>query len=81
MARILYFATLVNQLGRSSEDVDLPLSVTDARTLLAWLRGRGEDWSRLLQDDRVRVTVNKQFATPETKVSNKDEIALVPARL
>lgn len=42
MAKILYFSILVDKFGRSSEEVSLPGSVTDVRTLLAWLRMRGD---------------------------------------
>lgn len=43
MAKILYFAGLVEKLGRASEETELPPAVTDVRTLLAWLRLRGEN--------------------------------------
>lgn len=35
MARILYFAYLVDKLGRSQEDLALPAGVQDVRGLLA----------------------------------------------
>ncbi len=41
MAKILYFADLVDRLGRASEEVVLPAEVTTVESLLAWLRGRG----------------------------------------
>jgi molybdopterin synthase sulfur carrier subunit len=81
MAKILYFSILVDKLGRSSEEVGLPGSVTDVRTLLAWLRTRGGNWEKALQEDAVKVTVNRQFAEVDTAVNDKMEIAIVPARL
>lgn len=80
MARLLYFAGLVDQLGRASEDVSLPAEVSSVRALLAWLRGRGGVWQTALADEAVRVTVNKQFASPDHPVRDRDEIALVPTR-
>lgn len=80
MAKLLYFASLVDKLGSTSEEVALPASVTDIRTLLAWLRARGENWERALTENAVQVTVNRQFAVPETKIDNTCEIALVSAR-
>lgn len=80
MAKILYFAALVDALGTSSEEVTLPPSVTDVRGLLAWLRTRGENWDRALMENTVQVTVNRQFAAPETKIENTVEIAIVSAR-
>ena len=77
MARILYFAGLVEQLGRASEDVDLPESATDVAALLGWLRKRGGKWDKLLADDRVKVTVDRQFAEPGTAVANTSEVAII----
>jgi molybdopterin synthase sulfur carrier subunit len=80
VAKILYFATLVDKLGRAAEDVAIPIEVNDVRALLAWLRMRGGNWEQALSDNAVRVTVNKQFVTLETKIDNACEIALVSAR-
>ncbi len=81
MAKILYFSILVDKFGCSSEEVSLPGSVTDVRTLLAWLRTRGGAWEKSLQEDAVKVTLNRQFAEAGTAVNDKMEIAIVPARL
>lgn len=80
MAKLLYFAALVDKLGSASEEVALPAAITDVRTLLAWLRARGENWERALAENAVQVTVNRQFAVPETKIDNASEIALVSTR-
>ena len=81
MAKILYFSTLVDKVGASSEEVALPESVTDVRALLAWLRARGDNWETALRDDAVRITVNRQFAELGTAVNDKMEIAIVPMRV
>lgn len=80
MAKILYFADLVDRLGRASEEVVPPAEVTTVETLLAWLRGRGGVWESALGNDAVRVTVNKQFSVSAAPVKNQDEIALVSTR-
>ena len=77
MARILYFAYLVDKLGRAQEDLVLPDSVREVRGLLAHLRTRGGVWEKALAEDKVQVLVNKQFSTPETKISDADVIAIV----
>ena len=59
MANILYFAGRVDGLGRAAEEVDLPASVTNVYSLLAWLHLRGA-WARALANDAVRVTVGRQ---------------------
>ena len=76
--RMLYFIELVKVASKDTEDVQLPESVTNVRTLLAWLRERGSEWEDMLQETRVQVTVNKQFTEPFTRLDTGDEVALVP---
>jgi len=77
MARILYFAYLVDKLGRAQEDLVLPDSAREVRGLLAYLRTRGGVWEKALTEDKVQVLVNKQFSTPETTISDTDVVAIV----
>lgn len=77
MARILYFAYLVDKLGRAQEEMVLPDSAREVRGLLAHLRARGGVWEQALADDKVQVLINKQFSTPETQISDADVIAIV----
>jgi molybdopterin synthase sulfur carrier subunit len=77
---ILYFAGLVEKLGRASEETALPPSVTDVRTLLAWLRRRGENRERALAENAVRMTVNRQFVALDSPVHSDAEIANVAMR-
>lgn len=81
MARVLYFATLVKELGKESEEIEIPDSGVTAGALLARLRTRGGAWTLRLKQDLVRVTVNKQFAESGTMIANGDEVAIIPARL
>lgn len=80
MAKVLYFAQLVDRLGKTSEELPLPPEVTTVRALLALLRGRGPDWRQALADDAVRVTVNRQLATLDTPISDAQEIGLLSTR-
>ncbi len=57
-----------------------PETVTDVRTLLAWLRTRGGSRESVLKKDAVRVTLNRQFAEIGTAVNDKMEIAIIPTR-
>jgi molybdopterin synthase sulfur carrier subunit len=77
MAKLLYFGSLPDSLGTAAEDTPLPGSVSDMQSLLAWLRTRGPRWERALADGTVQVTVNKQFADPDSAFSNNDEIAII----
>jgi molybdopterin synthase sulfur carrier subunit len=77
MAKLLYFAQLVDRVGKSAEDLALPAEVTTVRALLALLRTRGPDWRQALADDAVRVTVNRQLATLDTPINDQQEIGLL----
>jgi molybdopterin synthase sulfur carrier subunit len=81
MAHLLYFATLADRLGKTSEEIELPDSVTTVGTLVTWLRARGPVWDKALDPATLNVTVNRTFATPETAVDNRAEIGLFSARL
>lgn len=76
--KLLYFIELAKISGKDEEDVDLPDKVTDVESLLAWLRRRGSSWNEHFADDRVQVTVNRQFAEPYTLIEHGDEVAIVP---
>jgi molybdopterin synthase sulfur carrier subunit len=80
MARILYFASLVDVLGKGSEELPVPPSGVPVDMLLARLRARGGPWSVHLRDDQVQVTVNKRFVGPDALVTDGDDVAIVPAR-
>lgn len=76
--RVLYFNYLANKMGRESEELTPPPSVNDVTTLLGWLRKVKHERGYLLADEHVRVTVNKQFAEPFTRLDAGDEVAIVP---
>lgn len=75
---ILYFIQLAKISGKDEEQIEIPDSVTNVETLLAWLRKRGAAWKEPFADDRVQVTVNRQFAEPYTLIEQGDEVAVVP---
>jgi DUF971 family protein/molybdopterin converting factor small subunit len=76
--KLLYFAYLVKKMRKESEEVELPERVKDVATLLDFLRKRRVGVAPLFEDDKVRVTINRQFAEPFTRLENGDEVALVP---
>lgn len=76
--KLLYFIELARISGKDEEEVMVPDSVTNVETLLGWMRKRGERWKEAFEDNRLQVTVNKQFSEPYTLVEHGDEIAFVP---
>lgn len=77
-ARLLYFSWLAKKMRKESEDATLPASVTDVNSLLNWLGKRRKGAGPLFDQERLRVTVNRQFAEGFTKLQDGDEIGLVP---
>lgn len=80
MAKILYFSTLAERLGKTAEELKLPPNVQDLRGLLAFLRKRGEEWPVYLVDDKIQATVNKNFAELNAGINDQDEIGLMLSR-
>jgi DUF971 family protein/molybdopterin converting factor small subunit len=76
--RILYFIHLAKVSGKDEEEIVIPDSVTNVESLLAWLRKRGARWNEPFADDKLQVTVNRQFAEPYTLIEHGDEVAIVP---
>jgi len=77
--KLLYFAWLARFLRKDHESLTLPETIKDVSGLLGYLRVRYPDRKSYLGDAEVRVTVNKQFAEPFTRIEDGDEVALIPA--
>lgn len=79
MVKILYFMKLAELLGRTQEEVALPLEITDVAGLLAWLGQRDGNFKTALGDGRsLQVTVNKKFVETAAVFGEGDEIAFFP---
>jgi molybdopterin synthase sulfur carrier subunit len=78
-AKLLFFASLREQLGSSGESLDLPGEVRDLRALRAHLASRGGVWqSALAEGKALRVAVNQDLANWSTAIKDGDEIAFFP---
>jgi sulfur-carrier protein len=76
---ILYFARLREALGRDSERLALPPSISSVGSLREHLRSRGEVWDTELASTKpVRIAVNQDMATSDHPLSDGDEIAFFP---
>ena len=78
IVKLVYFIELAKISGKDEEEVIVPDSVTNVETLLVWMRKRGERWKEAFEDNRLQVTVNKQFSEPYTLIEHGDEVAFVP---
>ena len=77
--RVLYFAGLREQVGSSSEELELPAGVSTLAGLRSHLVARGGAWQNALAETRlVRVAVNQQMAQAATAIRSGDEVAFFP---
>src|SRR6266704_663772 len=77
--RILYLASLREQLGKSGEDLEISPATSTVAGLRTRLVARGGHWhTALSQGKALRVAVHKEMAQPMTPVNPGDEIAFFP---
>ncbi len=76
--RLLFFAGVREALGRSAETVVVPPGVDTVAALRDHLAARGEPWSALGSERRLRFAVNRAMAAADTPLSDGDEVAVFP---
>jgi molybdopterin synthase sulfur carrier subunit len=77
--RLLFFASLREQLGTSGEEVDLPCEVATVAALREHLLRRGGAYSKAFGGKAlVRVAVNQDMVQPSARLEAGDEVAFFP---
>ena len=77
--KVLFFASLREQLGTSAEEVELPVNVSTVGGLRNYLMQRGAAWQGALADKRnVRAAVNQDMVNPNAPIKAGDEVAFFP---
>jgi len=77
--KLLYFASLREQLGTPGEELELPAGVGTVAALRSHLRGRGGAWELALADGKlVRAALNQDMAAPTAALKTGDEVAFFP---
>lgn len=76
---ILYFAWVREAVGRDSERVDPPASVSTLADLIDWLVGSSEAHASAFADrNRLRAAVDQRFVPLDTPIAGAREIAIFP---
>jgi molybdopterin synthase sulfur carrier subunit len=76
---VLFFASLREQLGTSSLEVDLPAGVATVAGLKSFLSGKGGSWSEALSEKKlVRAAVNQDMVDKASPIKAGDEVAFFP---
>ncbi len=78
MIQLLYFASLRETVGQSSEALELPAGVADIAALKALLAARGGAWQQAFADGRLLASVNQQMADDGQAIADGDEVAFFP---
>ncbi len=77
--RVLFFASLREQLGTAAEDIELPAGVASVSALRAYLGARGGAYAKAFSDkSAVRIAVNQEMAAPARAIKAGDEVAFFP---
>ncbi|HWD13737.1 molybdopterin converting factor subunit 1 [Pseudochrobactrum sp. sp1633] len=77
--KLVYFAWVREQIGKSEEHLDLPQEVVTVSDLLKYLAGLGENYAQALRfADVIRVAINQEHVEHDTAVAGASEIALFP---
>jgi molybdopterin synthase sulfur carrier subunit len=77
--KLVYFAWVRERVGKAEEDVVLPASVKTVAELVAWLKGRGEEYAHAFEHPKaIRAAIDKSHVRPETPIGSAREIAFFP---
>ena len=77
--KVLFFAGLREQLGVSSEEVELPNGVSTVGELRAFLAGKNALWEKTLSGKAsLRSAVNQDMAQGSAPLKAGDEVAFFP---
>ncbi len=77
--KVLFFASLREQLGTAGIDLELPAGVRTVGELRAHLRARGAAYEGALGEERaLRMAVNQDMVPASAPLRAGDEIAFFP---
>ncbi len=77
--RIVYFASVRENIGIDAEDRDLPEEIASISDLLDWLAKQSEQYAAAFTDrSRLRFAIDHNMVTDEALLSGATEIAVFP---
>lgn len=78
--KLLYFAWIRERLDMPEEEVDIPANIRTVADLMAWQKGRGEQFASAFEFDRqVRVAINQEHVDDrDATIAGAREIAFFP---
>ena len=77
--KALYFAWVRERVGLAEEEIAPPETVRTVADLVAWLKGRGENYEAAFANEKtVRAALDRAHVKPDTLIATAREIAFFP---
>ena len=77
--KLLYFAWVRERIGKTQEDIVLPVGVATVADLVAWLSQRGEEYAHAFENPKIiRTAIDRTHVRPDTAIAGAREIAFFP---
>ena len=77
--RLVYFAWVRERVGKTDEEVELPQGIATIADLVAWLKGRGEEYAHAFENEAVvRAALDHAHVKPDAAIRGAREIAFFP---
>jgi molybdopterin synthase sulfur carrier subunit len=79
MIKVVYFASIREQVGLGEESLELPENIVNVAQLSAWLQAeRGAKWRGALSNPSTLVAVNQEMVNADQLIKSGDEVAFFP---
>ena len=77
--KLVYFASVRETIGLSSEDRDFPCDARTVGDFVIWLRGQSQEHAVALDDlSRLRFALDQNMVTADALLGDGEELAIFP---
>jgi molybdopterin synthase sulfur carrier subunit len=77
--KVLYFAWVRERIGKGEETLDLPADVATVADLIAYLKGRGEEYAHAFENATViRAALDQVHAKQDAPLAGSATVAFFP---
>ena len=77
--KLVYFASVREAIGLSSEDRDIPCEARTVGDFVIWLRGQSQEHAVALDDlSRLRFVLDQNMVTADALLGDGEELAIFP---
>ena len=77
--KLVYFASVREAIGLSSEDRDIPCDARTVGDFVIWLRGQSHEHAVALDDlSRLRFALDQNMVTADALLGDGEELAIFP---